>query len=173
MREEIIKVYKFDELAENVQEKVLEKYYDINVDYEWWQFVYEDAENVGLKIEEFDISRGAYCRGKWSMSGIETAEKILKEHGENCETYQDAEKFLYEVKEARKEFESNPEYDPEYEEFEDTGEYDDMENEFRRTICEDYRRLLEKEYEWLTSEEAIVETIKANEYEFTADGELY
>ena len=30
----------------------------------------------------------------------------------------------------------------------------------------------EKEYEYLTSEEAIQETIEANEYEFTEDGEL-
>jgi len=33
--------------------------------------------------------------------------------------------------------------------------------------------MLQKEYEYETSEEAIVETIKANEYEFTEDGNLY
>jgi predicted transcriptional regulator len=32
--------------------------------------------------------------------------------------------------------------------------------------------MLQKEYEYLTSEEAIIETIEANEYEFTEKGEM-
>jgi hypothetical protein len=34
-------------------------------------------------------------------------------------------------------------------------------------------RLLEREHQWLTSDEAVVETIEANEYRFTADGKRY
>ena len=45
--------------------------------------------------------------------------------------------------------------------------------EFRRSILEDYRIILQTEFEYLTSEEAIVEIIEANEYEFTADGHIY
>ena len=32
--------------------------------------------------------------------------------------------------------------------------------------------MLRNEYEYLTSEEAVIESIRANEYEFTEDGKL-
>ena len=34
-------------------------------------------------------------------------------------------------------------------------------------------RLLEKEYDWLNSDEEVEETIRANEYEFTESGERF
>ncbi len=86
MKEVTIKLYEFDELSERAQEEAIEKLSDINVDYDWWKYVYEDAERIGLKINEFD---------------------------------------------------------------------------------------LEREYDYLTSGEAIIETIRANEYYFTEDGTLY
>jgi len=49
---------------------------------------------------------------------------------------------------------------------------EDIDAEFLRSLCEDYRIMLQNEYEYLTSEEAIIETIIANEYEFTEEGEL-
>jgi hypothetical protein len=45
-----------------------------------------------------------------------------------------------------------------------------LEDEFLKTLCEDYRIILSREYDYLTSEAAIIETIEANEYEFKADG---
>jgi hypothetical protein len=45
--------------------------------------------------------------------------------------------------------------------------------ETRHNFCREIYRALETEYDYLTSEEAIIETIEANEYEFTEDGELY
>ena len=173
MREETIKIYKFDELTEEVKEKVLEKYWDINLDYEWWQYAFEDARRIGLNIEEFDLNRGAYVKGKWLVDAEEAAEKILQEHGEDCETYQDTLNFQGELKQAHIVFENSEDYDPEYEEFEESDEYEEICEEFLRTICEDYRIILEKEYEWLTREEAVKETIEVNEWEFTEDGTLY
>jgi hypothetical protein len=38
--------------------------------------------------------------------------------------------------------------------------------------CRAIYRRLEKEYEYLTSDESIIETIHANEYEFTEDGKI-
>lgn len=173
MREETIQIYKFEELEENVKEKVLEKYWDVNVDYEWWEWVFGDAERIGLKIEEFDIGRGAYVKGKWFEDAEEAAKKILEEYGEGCETYQDALAFKNELVQARKRFEGQEDYDTEFVEFEESYEYKETCNEFLKTICEDYRIILEKEYEYLTSEEVIKETIEANEWEFTEDGKIY
>ena len=50
---------------------------------------------------------------------------------------------------------------------------DEMSEEFLKSLLEDYRIILENEYEYLTSKEAILETIEANDYEFTADGTIY
>ena len=66
-----------------------------------------------------------------------------------------------------------PDYDPEYEEYNESDDYKELCEEFQRTICEDYLIILQMECEYLTSEEAVIETIEANEYEFTVDGDLY
>ena len=55
-------VYKFDELDESTKQAAIEKLWDINVDYEWWEFTYEDAANIGLKITEFDLDRHRSCK---------------------------------------------------------------------------------------------------------------
>jgi hypothetical protein len=49
---------------------------------------------------------------------------------------------------------------------------EDIDANFLRSLLEDYRIMLQKEYEYLTSEETIIETIEANEYEFTEKGEM-
>uniref|UniRef100_A0A6M3LE64 Uncharacterized protein n=1 Tax=viral metagenome TaxID=1070528 RepID=A0A6M3LE64_9ZZZZ len=172
MREATIKVYKYEELEESVKQKALEKLCDINVDYEWWEFIYDDAERIGLKIEEFELDRGAYCKGEWIEGAEESAEKILREHGEGCETYKDALRFRAELEQAEVLFKSRKDYDPEYEEFKESEEYEEVCEEFLRILLEDYRIILQKDYDWLTSEEAIVEMIEANEYEFTKDGKI-
>ena len=41
-----------------------------------------------------------------------------------------------------------------------------------KDLCKELYRSLEKEYEYQTSKEAIIETIQANDYEFTEDGTL-
>ena len=58
------KVYKFEELTDEQKEKAIEKLYDINVNYDQWDFTYDDAERIGLKLEGFDIDRGSYCKAK-------------------------------------------------------------------------------------------------------------
>ena len=52
-------------------------------------------------------------------------------------------------------------------------EIEDLENEYLYTLSEDYRIILQREYEYLTSEEYIKDTLIANEYDFTEDGEIY
>ena len=39
-------------------------------------------------------------------------------------------------------------------------------------LSEGYRVMLASEYDYLSSEEAIIETIEANDYDFTAEGKL-
>ncbi len=151
----VTKIYSFDDLSEDVQDDVIQKYWDINVHYDWWDHIYEDAANVGIKITAFNIDRGSYCHGAIEDTEY-TANKIIKEHGESCETYKTAKEYLGFIRE-RDDF---------------YCENEDFDNEFRLSILEDYRIMLQKEYEYSTGREGIVETFKINEYEFTVDGEL-
>lgn len=144
-------VYKFEELPEEGKKRALDRYYYINVDHDWWQFIYEDAERIGCKIHEFDIGPRQSCDLRFVLSAKEVAQKILAEHGKDCETYQTAQTFLAA----------------------DLEEDDDEIEEFRRELAEDYRRILSREYYFLTSDEAIRESLIANEYEFTEDGTIH
>jgi hypothetical protein len=171
MRIKETKVYTFDELSDEAQRKAIDKLSDINVTDEWWEPTYEDAERIGLKIEAFDIDRGSYVDGKFTLDAIEVAAKIKEQHGEQCETYKDAVSFLA----VRDHFIDTWPKD-ENDEFINVGDLDEkldeMEDGFFKTIREDYRIILSKEYGYQTSREQIIESIKANEYEFTEDGNL-
>jgi hypothetical protein len=166
-------VYPFDELTDDAKQTALEQLADINVDFEWWEFTYEDAANVGIKITGFDLDRGSYCEGDFILDAEEVANKIIAEHGESCETYKTAKDFLDAAKVIKEKFESDVNYDPEYKEYNESDDYEDAVEEFKQFILEDYRIILQHDYEYLTGEEAIVRTIEANDYEFTADGKIY
>lgn len=150
-------VYPFSELSDDAKQTVIETLADINTGYEWWYSTFEDAANVGIKLTEFDIDRGSYCHGRID-DPEHTAKLILKDHGKDCETYMTADAFLCDISHINKD---------------DDITQDEITAEFERSILEDYRIMLQKEFEYMTSEEAIIETIKANEYEFTKDGEIY
>ncbi len=169
------KVFKFNELNEDAKQKAIESFYDINVNDEWWIYTYEDAENIGLKITSFDIDRGSYCKGEFLLPAFDVSCKIIQEHGVNCETHKTALKFGADWTELVKKYSDGIEldkvtYDNEYD-FD--NEANDLEDEFKQSLLEDYRIILQKEYEYQTSEAAIIETIEANDYEFTADGRQF
>ena len=173
MREITIKVYKFEELSVEDQEKVVSKLADINVDYQWWQYTYDDASGVGLIIQAFD---GHAVTAVFSDYALLTAEAIIKEHGEDCATYESAKAYLTDwqtlkAEQAQEDADMfcEPGNSAWYEAYcEQTAEIDteDIDNDFLRALCEDYRVILQKEYEYLTSDEAVRDTIMCNEWEF-------
>jgi len=169
------KIYKFNELSKDVQNKVIERNWDINVNDEWWEFIYEDAANIGLKITGFDLDRGNYCDGKFMWDVEEVAGEIFKQHGKECETYKTASSFMADrdALVAKHSDGVNLEKVAEDNEWEFDNELDELEKEFLRSLLEDYRIILQKEYECMTSEKAIMETIISNEMEFTADGKMF
>ena len=163
MKTKSYNVYKFNELSEPSKQKAIENLCNMNTDYDWWDSVYDDAKTIGLKITGFDLDRGAYYSGDFIESAKETAELIIKNHGDTCATYLDAKKYLADYVNLG----------PGLETYDDVSDaLDKLNAEFLKTICEDYRIILQKEYEYLTSEEAIVETILLNDYDFTEDGKI-
>lgn len=165
------KVYSFNELSNTAQDKAISQFSDINVGYEWWESTYEDAANIGLKIKGFNIDRGSYCKGEFQLAANEVAANIFRDHGENCETYKTAQSFMDEWQPVFSNYMDENHAD--YESGESEDKMQEIEDEFLKSLCEDYRIILSHEYDYLTSSEAIKETIIANEYEFTIEGNRF
>lgn len=165
------KVYRYHELTGTQKEKALERYSDINIDCEWWDYTEDELKGLGFELVGFDLGRGSHCTLKAKDDYPRIADKIIKEHGESTKTRIDAENFLKErdfvvdnwIKDDDGEL---------VDEWELDGKIDVVESEFHKTIEEDYLFILKRSYEFLTSDEAIEETIEANDYWFTEDGKI-
>ena len=107
MKEHTVTTYSFAELSDKAKETAIQDLSPINVDYEWWDGEYEDAANVGIKITEFDIDRGSYCKGDFILDAEDVAKKIIEDHGNMCETHKTAIDFLDAVKVIKEKFESD------------------------------------------------------------------
>ena len=155
-------VYQFDELSDDAKESAIQNLSCINVDFEWWECTYEDAENIGIKLTSFDIE--SFCNGEFILSANEIALNISNNHGENCETFKTSELFMEKWQ---------PLFDNYMSTEEGEEELIDCENEYLESMLEDYRIILSNEYDYQTSEEAIIETIKVNEYDFLDNGKMF
>jgi hypothetical protein len=167
-----INLYEFKELSEDIKQKVLGNLHDINVDFDWWGSIYDDAENVFIEIEGFVLGRGENIDMKFTSTPHETADKIISEHGEVCETRKTAEAFLKGRDSLVKKYSDGIALDKVSEDNE--AEFDEdcdiLEAEFLKDIGNDYLTMLKTESVYLMSEEAIVETILSNGYTFEENG---
>lgn len=166
-----LQLYQFGELSELGKEKAIAANADFNVNYSWWEMVYEDAKNIGLQITGFDLDRANYCNGRFTEDAIYTARYIRLLHGEQTDTYQLSVDF-----QERRDVLVNEWPKDDHGELEQVDDLDaaldTCEEGFLKALCRQYLRILDKEYDYLTSDEAIADTLTANEYWFTADGEL-
>jgi hypothetical protein len=170
-----VKVYKFDELSDEAKERVIDSFRHVNVEFDWWEGIYSDAENVGIKITSFDLDRNRHADGVFQDNFEEICRRIMAEHGEVCETYKTAQSYLNRYNELVTKYSDgvNTELVAEDNEWEFDKECEELREEFEKEIFEDYSMMLQNEYEYLCSDEAVYEFIRSNEYEFTEDGELF
>lgn len=89
------------------------------------------------------------------------------DHGKETETYKDARDFLKDWETKEKAYYAA---DEDNDDFEGSEEAEEMEKEFLNTLLQDYAQILQKEHEYLTSDEQVDEMITANDYEFNEDG---
>lgn len=155
-------VYTFDELSDKAKEKARDWWREASMHDEWWEHIYDDAERAGLRIEYFDIGRGREIGLRFVERREETMRRILKDHGEECETYKAAMEYLAAVTRTRM----------------SKGEWaidmlTDERAEFRDALKDAYLGMLDREYEYVNSDEYIDEAISANEYMFTESGRLF
>ena len=158
------KIYTFDELSDEAKQKAREWYLE-GVDSNFtWDTTQEDAAQIGLKIISLDQHRPN--KGIFKGSAPETAELIIANHGEACETHKLARSYLAE----RTERPSDSDEDADDSEWEDQSEEQD--SEFLRALLEAYYRIFERDIEYQASNECVDENIRINEYEFTEDGRI-
>jgi len=175
MRTIEIKAYQFKELDETTKQKVIEDNLHINVEYDWWDCTYETFEELGVKVREFDLYRGD-CGLHFTLNYTDIASKIIDTFGESTPISITCKNFIKERDALVKKYGEGNEIDGYSVKEELYDEFDEEEEEiildFTAELSADILEWLRQEYEWLTSEEAIIETIEVNEYEFTEEGKL-
>mgnify|MGYP003673444893 FL=1 len=173
------KAYQFEELDKQIKEKAIDNYRYIGVeDNFWWEYIKEDLISVGIELRSFDIERGSFAEIHLE-DFYDTCEKIIDSHGENCETYKIAERYIKEYNSIKEKMDNLEEYENDNSDEEHLNklmqldkDLEDLDEEYQKEFSEEVLSMLRKEYEHLTSDEYIIEMFDANEYEFTDQGKL-
>jgi hypothetical protein len=191
-----VQTYTFQELSDNAKQKVLSNFSDINTNFEWYDFLFEDftteLEEKGYKNTKILFS-GFYSQGDGACftSKEIDIEKFIK----NQKLEKDFPTILKLLAENPSSFSGDIEHNYRYYfatstkvNIEDnTDETDENEQEKiseeliklekliendREKIGNDFYERLQNNYEELTSEKSIIETIELNEYDFLSSGQL-
>jgi len=189
------KVYKYEELSDDAKQTALEKLSDINVDHEWW-YDYEDKKEIaklmGIDIDNIYFSGfssqgdGACFEGNYEYKK-NSIKAVIDYAPQDVELHRIVKALQAVQKTAFYGITASVKHSGHYyhkyctdisvDMPENIGqakfsEIEDATIELLRDYMDWIYRQLQSEYDYQTSEEAILETIEANEYEFTEDGEL-
>lgn len=193
-------VYSFDELSNEAKEYAIEKVRSSGwyLSRDWWECIYEDAKTIaglmGWHIDKIYFS-GFYCQGdgacfEGTLEYKSGAYKAVTEYAPNDETlafiareWQALQrKHFYALRATIK---HHSHY---YHERSMTCDAEDTRKEYWHVVpyetekeilelCAEFAQWvyknLENQYDHLMSDEVIAEFLTANDYEFTADGEMY
>jgi ubiquitin C-terminal hydrolase len=167
------KVYLFKELDEQTKEKVIRNNYHIALQDDWYHFTKDDLKEVDIELKSFD---GSFAEINIDNFLFNTCEKIIKSHGENCDTYKIAERYIKEYNFIQEKIDALNDYDSD-DEYQDKltqcdQDLDNLDEEYQKEFSEEVLSMLRQEYEHMTSDEYIIDMFEANEYEFTAEGEI-
>lgn len=198
---EEVKVYSLEDIKSNPEllEKVIEKHRDINVYFDWWDFIYENFKEYN--DEYFDIEK-IYFSGFWSQG-----DGAMFEYSDISNKLRDIFIDGLDLSPMRKGWLRNNasvsgkgvqrglyyhekscshsiywEVDngdlywdrPLYQWIESfANDFENFIEELYANLCADLYSTLEKEYTHLTSDESILESLEINDYEFTEDGNIY
>lgn len=192
-----VNIYFFNDLSDKAKQKAIEQNRDINIFHDWYEIVYEDVSNIaeilGIDIENIYFS-GFYSQGdgacfEGTYSYNKGAHKKIKEYAPNDETLHKIATQLWDLQSENfyrlsatikhsghyyhkycTDIDVYNENDSMYHADEETAEFV---RERLRDFMQWIYNSLEKEYEHLTSDEAVAETLAINEYEFKENGERF
>lgn len=180
-------VFKFNELPDKAKEKAIEHFNYINVEYlEWHEsiidYIKETFESVGLKIEGkvyFSTDRDSYIEfEKIYFTDVKKflLEKVCSDGIKNSlitigDFYIDSGRGY---RHKHHFVTTNTYTSSKYKRLEKKIKYlTNVMTDALKLMQEEALSEIRKEYEYLTSLEAITETIEVNEYEFLEDGSFY
>lgn len=152
-----ITLYEYHELPTEKAKEAARNWW-IEGDYDWYESVYEDAEQAGIKIKSFDIEREQDIEIEFIDGAFNTAVTIRADHGETCDTYKAM--LAYETA-----MDALPDKDNR-----NADAIDAIEAEFLKALGQCYLRSLREQLDYSHSEEAIAETLNSNAYTFTETG---
>lgn len=192
-------VFEFSELSDSAKEKARDWYRQGECDYEWWDYVYELAKTAGGMLG-IDINR-IYFSGFWSQGdgacfegsysyrkgwrkalASEFGGELLAELTKLGEQLQKVQSRVFYSGTASTQQSGHYQHsgcmavsvdcDEKY----GQSAFSELEDELTdvlRWFADWIYGQLEKEYEWLNSDEQVDESIAANGYEFNEDGSIY
>lgn len=189
MKTKTIELYEYEELPEDIKEKVLQENRHINVEDSWWYEPVEDEWKERLEAEGF---RGV----KIAFSGFFSQGDGASFTAESVElpTFCKANKALTRFKalfkleylsacvkrtSAHYVHENTVRGDVETEWLIETDKCYTLRGELESTLTQRVRELskqiyrdLESEYYYMTSDEAVIDTLESNEYTFRINGKM-
>ena len=176
--------YQFDELSEKAQKKAIEHFRYINVDNDFWhECIIDDRKEILKSLGFYEIKfnfsgfcsqgDGASFTGKFSIpeSKIELAERIrkTKQNFPSVDLALFAQIDFFGAEIDRGNFEVFRISNHYYHENTISSDFESM-KEFARDFSQETYKALQSEFEFLTEDAQIIETIRANEYEFDENG---
>lgn len=205
-----IELYNFSELSESAKEEAKQWYRENCLDYNWWNYVYEDfiqvANILGIEIKtrSYETTNNKtyqnpciYFSGFWNQGDGACYEGYYKYNPGSVaaiKAYAPKDETLHKIAKNLYEFQKQHFYNIQanishsghyYNEYcmditvEPIEEYCNFINEkAEKDIIDNFRQLakwlykqLKKEYDWLTSDEAVNNTLNSNDYSFYENGE--
>ena len=185
-------LYKFDELSTQAKKRAIISFQedDSYLYYDWYQDTINDFETILELIGYYNITcyfSGFYSQGDGACfsARFSREKRCLQKVKSYCPK---EEKILDIVEQIQSEIPLHEEYEIKhsghyYHEYctnvyylgddEKAEQLDERFLELSRQLMRILYEKLNTEYDYLNSDEAITEYIKANNYEFTEDGELY
>lgn len=175
---------------------------NLNTDYDWWEFVYDDfselCKTIGIEVDlNKTYFNGFYHQGSGSAftASIYVKDCLIAIKEEKWKEYAPLEDFKFDpitfnmlrlchlcqcdIVPTNRESSVKIDFtsDIYYDSYPNMGavmeQLESFFEDMARTLNHWLYKSLEKEYEYQTSDEALIETIEANEYEFTADGNRF
>lgn len=196
MRTETITLYRFNELSDEAKQRAIDQYRAGDpLDYDWWDSVYDDflaiADRIGLDIDKRGRSgHSIYFSGFWSQgdgASFEGDWSYRKGMLAAIKSYAPCDTELHRIVADMQELQRRHFYKLEaritastrYHSMIATSSVDGREASYdtdyevkdvMEALAGWLYRQLEREYEYLMSDECIGETLDINEYEFLEDG---
>ncbi len=194
-----VNVYKFSELSDTAKEKAREWFREGNLDYNWWEFNYENFKEVALEAG-FNVTK-IYFSGFWSQGDgamfeydcIEdklftkfvgnlnlspmrrswlTTQAIVSSSGKHRGHYYHSKCCEHSTYiESNVSWAAIPYLSEWIESFQ--GQWENFIQEEYEDLCSILYKGLEEEYDYLNSDEVVDESIEANEYDFDEDGDRF